>query len=179
MAMPAAMRRWTLGDLDRLPDDGNKHEVVRGQLFVTPAPAPRHEMILQCLTAILSPCVGAQSLGAVYHPRAVVRFEDSEVEPDLMVRSQPETVDTPWEARPVPLLVVEAVSGTTRRRDFGDKRDFYRDVNVSEYWIVDADARRIHVVRGMDDVSVVGDEMHWHPAAASEPLTFAIDQLFS
>lgn len=179
MAMPAAMRRWTLEDLQRLPDDGNKYEVVRGQLFVTPAPAPRHEIILERLTGILTPYVVAQGLGGVFHPRAVVRFEDSEVEPDLTVRARPMTMDSRWEDWPIPVLVIEVLSATTRRRDFGAKRDLYLDAGVAEYWIVDADARRIHVARGKNDVATVGDEMHWHPAAASEPLAFAIEQLFS
>ena len=97
MAMPAAPRRWTLDDLDRLPDDGNKYEVVRGRLFVTPAPAPRHEVVLARLARILEPYVDARKLGQVYRPRAVIRFEDSEVEPDLMVRAEPPAIDTPLE----------------------------------------------------------------------------------
>jgi Uma2 family endonuclease len=177
MVMPAATRRWTIEDLDRLPDDGNSYEVVRGQLFVTPAPGPRHEVVVTRLASILTPYVAARELGHVYH-RAVVRFDDSEAEPDLSVREQARTIDTPWEAWPIPLLVVEVLSPTTRRRDFGEKRDFYVDAGVGDYWIVDADSRRIHVVRGKDDVTIVGDEMRWHPAAASDPLVFAIDQLF-
>ena len=179
MAMPAALRRWTLDDLQRLPDDGNKYEVVRGHLFVTPAPAPRHEVILARLSRILEPYIEAQSLGRIYRPRAIIRFEDSEVEPDLMVRAEPPMIDTSSEAWPMPVLVVEVLSRTTRRRDFVDKRELYLDMDVAQYWIVDADARRIHVVRGKNDDTSVGDEMHWHPVAASEPLTFATHQLFS
>ncbi len=37
---------WTVEDLERLPDDGNKYEVVRGELFVTPAPSVVHETFL-------------------------------------------------------------------------------------------------------------------------------------
>lgn len=37
---------WTLDELHSLPDDGNKYEVVRGVLFVTPAPTWQHESIL-------------------------------------------------------------------------------------------------------------------------------------
>jgi hypothetical protein len=39
----------TLGELHRLPEDGNKYEVVRGELFVTPAPSVRHEPIVDVL----------------------------------------------------------------------------------------------------------------------------------
>jgi len=48
--------RWTADDLDRLPDDGNKYEVVDGRLLVTPAPAPSHELVIDALVAeVLSP----------------------------------------------------------------------------------------------------------------------------
>ena len=43
MHMATRTRRWTLADLERLPDDGNKYELVRGELFVTPGPTPGHE----------------------------------------------------------------------------------------------------------------------------------------
>ena len=43
-------KHWTLDELHSLPDDSNKYEVVRGELFVTPAPTPRHEAILARLT---------------------------------------------------------------------------------------------------------------------------------
>jgi Uma2 family endonuclease len=176
--MPATTRRWTVEDLESLPDDGNRYEVVRGRLFVTPASGPRHEMILERLASLLIPYVAAQELGHVYH-RAVLRFEASEVEPDLSVRQEPLTMDTPWQAWPIPLLVVQVLSPTTRRRDFGDKSDLYADANVGEYWIVDGDIRRLHIIRGKDEVAVVDGEMRWQPAAASEPLVFAVEQLFS
>ncbi len=77
--MTTAIKRWTLEEVHSLPDDGNKYELVRGELFVTPPPSVTHEEILSRLTSVLAPYVEANGLGAVYHPRAVVRFEGSEV----------------------------------------------------------------------------------------------------
>ncbi len=37
---------WTLEEVHSLPDDGNKYELVRGELFVTPPPGGTHETIL-------------------------------------------------------------------------------------------------------------------------------------
>ena len=79
MAMPNAVKRWTLRELHSLPDDGNKYELVRGELFVTPPPTYDHETIAARLTQILVPYVASHGLGLVYHPRAVLRFEGSEV----------------------------------------------------------------------------------------------------
>src|SRR4051812_23590776 len=79
-------RPWTLEDLHELPEDGNKYELIRGELLVTPAPSVDHEDVLARLSRILTIYVDEHAIGAVYHPRAVVRFEGSETEPDLMVR---------------------------------------------------------------------------------------------
>jgi Uma2 family endonuclease len=177
MAPNADSLAWTLEELDRLPDDGNRYELVRGELFVTPAPSPRHERIAAVLSEILTEYVRAQRIGRVFHPRAVVQVEGSQVEPDVMVRAWT-ALPVSWSEAPLPLLVVEILSGVTRRRDHGPKRDLYTDIGVPDYWIVDGDARTVLVVRlGVDD-AVVSDVLVWHPAAAAEPLTLDVRSLF-
>src|SRR5438045_5594867 len=72
-----AIRPWTLEELQRLPDDGNKYELVRGELFVTPAPSEDHETIAARLSNILSQYVERHGLGLVFLPRAVFRLQAS------------------------------------------------------------------------------------------------------
>ena len=86
MHMATVTKQWTLEEVHSLPDDGNKYELVRGELFVTPPPTDPHETIAARLSRLLDPYVAEHGLGYVYHPRAVMRFDGSEVEPDLMVR---------------------------------------------------------------------------------------------
>ena len=92
MAMADRVRKkWTVEELHSLPDDGNTYELVHGELFVTPAPTLLHETVLARLTRILDPYVAANDLGYVYRPRAVIMVgDDTEVEPDFMVRQPPE-----------------------------------------------------------------------------------------
>jgi Uma2 family endonuclease len=163
--------------LHALPDDGNKYELVRGELFVTPAPTTGHEGILARLSAILTPYVLAQRLGLVYHPRSVVRFQGSEAEPDLMVRASL-SPGMSWDHAPTPTLVVEVASPTTYRRDRKQKRSLYLDAGVAEYWIVDGDARTFTVVRPDQPDAVERDVVRWHPAAASEPLLVPLVDVF-
>jgi Uma2 family endonuclease len=163
--------------LHALPDDGNTYELVRGELFVTPAPSTGHESIIGRLNAILVPYVAAQRLGHVYGPRSVVRFEGSEAEPDLMVRASL-SPGMSWDHAPVPILVIEVASPTTHTRDLKEKRSLYLDAGVAEYWIVDGDARTLTVVRpGAPDVAE-RDVVRWHPAGASEPLLVPLADVF-
>ena len=125
--MPAASKQWTLEEVHSLPDDGTKYELIHGELYVTPPPSPGHDITIARLTALLIPYVVRHDLGLVFHPRSVIRWRGSEVEPDLMVRQPPIEhldKDEDWERMPTPLLVVEVSSKSTRRRDVGPKRDF-------------------------------------------------------
>ena len=78
---------WTLDALDRLPDDGNRYEVLDGELYVTPAPSPAHELLANELRTLLEPYVRQHGLGRVFVPRAVLRVSGSEVEPDVYCRN--------------------------------------------------------------------------------------------
>jgi Uma2 family endonuclease len=178
MHMATTTKQWTLEELHSLPDDGNKYELVHGELFVTPAPSEDHETILASLSHALDSYVAANELGAVYRPRAVVRFDGSEVEPDLMVRAKRRAPAKDWDDAPTPILVVEVISGSTRRRDQVQKRGFYLEVGVAEYWIVDPERREIRVVRrGEPDVVATG-ELTWSPAGAGSPLVLRVSELF-
>lgn len=177
MPMAEATKVWTLEELHSLPDDGNKYELVRGELFVTPSPTNDHETITAYLNHVLVPYVAPLGL-FVYHARSVVRFEGSEVEPDLMVRVPTRGLGNAWEKAPVPILVVEVLSPSTRRRDFNQKRDFYMDVGVEEYWIVDQDRRTITSIRRDRDDIVAHDRLEWSPAGASAPLDISVAAVF-
>ena len=177
MHMALRSRAWTLAELHRLPDDGNKYELVRGELFVTPPPTPDHETVLSRLTRILDPYAASNGLGMVYRPRSVVRFEGSEVEPDLMIRHPYPGVGANWNDWPLPVLVVEVLSDSTRRRDLGAKRQLYLDAGIPEYWIVDVAARHIRVVRSPSSEDVVTDTLTWTPKRANIPLVVEIQPL--
>jgi Uma2 family endonuclease len=179
MSMPSSANQWTLEDLERLPDDGNKYEVVHGELFVTPAPGQPHEIVSARLTRLLDPYVAEHGLGLVFRPRAVVRSVDSEVEPDLMIRAQGEASPNRWQDAPTPILVVEVISPTTRRRDHMQKRDFYEEIGVPEYWIADIDERSVRVARPNRDDSVATETLVWTPRADLPPLVISLVELFA
>src|SRR5688500_7261326 len=73
MAMPNTLAGWTVPDLYRLPDDGNTYELVRGELFVTPAPSAPHQEVVSALTEVLFPYVAKHRIGRLHFPHSVVR----------------------------------------------------------------------------------------------------------
>ncbi len=79
MFMALSASAWTLSELDRLPDDDNKYELIDGELFVTPLPTTAHEQLAAVLLSILVPYVRAERLGNVYTPRAAATTNRSAV----------------------------------------------------------------------------------------------------
>ena len=177
MAMPQ-VKVWTLEELHSLPDDGNKYELLHGELFVTPAPTFGHETIIARLTALLVPFVMAHGLGYVYSGNSVITQGESELLPDLLVR-QPAPPKTDWKSAPIPILVVEVLSPSTRRRDREYKRPFYLDeVGVPEYWILDGDERSIMVMQPGESPFTTHDRLTWSPRAVEATLEINLVDVF-
>jgi len=177
--MPMAQAKvWTLEELHSLPDDGNKYELLHGDLLVTPAPAPDHESAIARLNALLVPFVMAHGLGYVYCGHPVVRRDGSEVIPDLLVRQLP-APGSDWGTAPVPILVVEVLSPSTRRRDHEYKRPFYLDeVGVPEYWIVDPERRSITVMQSGASSFMTQDRLTWSPPGVEATLEIDLIDVF-
>jgi Uma2 family endonuclease len=176
--MATGVKHWTLEELHSLPDDGNKYELIRGELFVTPPPADDHETVLARLTRLLDRYVEGNGLGQVYRPRAVFRLGGSEVEPDLMVRQEAPGIGNAWQNAPHPILIVEVLSPSTRRRDLAQKKEFYVDARIPEYWVVDPESKEITVIRPGEADQRVNDFLTWRPAGARESFTFRVMEIF-
>jgi Uma2 family endonuclease len=178
MGMAATTAKiWTLDELHSLPDDGNKYELIHGELFVTPPPTDYHETTAARLTRLLDPFVAANGLGFVYRPRAVMRFQGSEVEPDLMVRTAHPRPEKDWNKAPKPSLIVEILSEYTRRRDRVQKKSLYLEAGV-EFWIVDPETRAITVARPGEPDRVEREAMSWTPLGVSATLILGFADIF-
>ena len=178
MHMATQIKRWTLEEVDSLPDDGNKYELIRGELFVTPPPTDDHETIATRLRRILDPFIAANGLGMLYHPRAVMQFDGSQVEPDLMVRQPQASRKAKWSEAPTPILVVEILSAYTGRRDRTQKRSFYLDAGVEEYWIVDPEENTVTSIRARRPDVVSRDRLVWAPTEAKAALALDVASVF-
>ena len=180
MAQPIA--KWTIELVRSLPDDGNRYEIIDGELFVTPAPSWRHQDAVGSLYALLLSYAREHGLWHVLPAPADIEFDEwTMVEPDLFVvplvgGRKPQR----WQDAERLLLAVEVLSPTTKRRDRGVKRRLYQRQNVGEYWIVDVEARAIERWRpGDEHPEVLRETIEWRPDAAHSPLVIDLGKYFA
>ncbi|APA95518.1 hypothetical protein NS506_01447 [Nocardia seriolae] len=133
MHVPAS-DRWTAADLDHLPENGLRYEVLNGQLVVNAAPKPIHQRFVSELGRILE---HALPDGLYMIPGVGVLIGDDEPIPDLLVCTGP----IPWDERGIPVdrvrLVVEVVSRSTAAMDRRVKPDLYADGGIPNFWRIE------------------------------------------
>ena len=150
-----AQGEWTYKDYLRLPDDGRRYEVLRGDLYVTPAPAYDHQFSVSRLTYHLTHFSLERDLGIVLGTPFDIRLPrgiGAPVQPDLIFfrkGNEPQTGDKNFQG--VPDLVIEVLSPGTRRVDERTKMSIYREAGIPEYWLVDPQARSIVIYRLSED----------------------------
>jgi Uma2 family endonuclease len=143
-----AQGAWTYEDYLRLPDDGNRYEVIRGVLYVTAAPSLEHQFAAGQVTRLFVGFVSDNGLGMALPAPFDVRLPHgigTPVQPDLVVflaGNEPRVGPT---MEHVPDLVLEILSPSTRRRDLTTKLAAYQDARIPEYWVVDTRDRTVVV----------------------------------
>lgn len=135
-------------DLPSAPEDGNRYELLDGDLAVTPSPSPAHQRIVRDLQLALIDYFHGRGLGEVFlAPLDVILTACDVVEPDILVVSDPDQVSKRGIEGP-PLLVVEVLSPSTRERDRTIKAQRYAALGVRHYWLVDPTEKRVECLRG-------------------------------
>ena len=181
MAMPAdTALRWTPDAVRALPDDGNRHECVGGELLVTPAPTRAHQRVVLALYRLIDAHVRAHGLGEVVLAPADLQLDDfALVQPDLfVVPPDGGAGGREWRDITRVTLAVEVTSPGTARHDRGAKRDLYQRWRVDEYWIVDVDARVVERWRPEDArPEVLRERLEWAPSSGAPPLGIELDAL--
>jgi Uma2 family endonuclease len=144
-------RALTRDDLDTMPDDGHRYELLDGALIVTPAPGTRHQSVLAQLFLALHTAI-PEDLTVLFAPLDVVLADDTVLQPDLLVA--PRDAFTERDLPTAPVLAVEVLSPSTRRIDLLVKRDRYGSAGCSAYWVVDPDEPALVAWELADDACV-------------------------
>ncbi len=126
---------FTVEELDRLPNDARRYELLDGVLVVSPRPTTIHQAVLGRLHGLLS-SVSPDDFLVVPEP-ALQLSAKTEFAPDLVVVPIDDVGD-PKFTKP-PLLVVEVRSPSTAIIDLNRKKTAYERFGVPSYWIVDPD----------------------------------------
>lgn len=176
----AAPTYYTADMVRALPDDGNRYEVVHGELLVTPAPRFWHQEIVRRLVLGLSAYTARESVGHVIASPADISWSgDVLVQPDVFVADLTEARTLDWSRMRHLLLAVEVLSPSSARADRFTKRRLYQEVGVPAYWIVDADHRFVEVWTPTATFPAVErDRVTWRPPGAGAPFVLGIAELF-
>ena len=137
---------FTYDDLQRMPDDGLRREVLGGELSVTPAPNTAHQRIVRHLLVALD-TYATRTGGEVFQAPYDVYFSPLDaVQPDLVFLAA-DRLALIGEQRVsgAPSLVIEVLSPESVQRDRVRKRALYARYGVPEYWIVDPEHRTIEM----------------------------------
>jgi Uma2 family endonuclease len=180
--MSHVIHHWTAAERGALPEDGNRYEVLDGELFVTPAPSWPHQRAVAHLQRILSDYLSTHRVGDVlFAPADVVFSQTRAVQPDIFV--VPLVEDRPpnhFDEVGRLLLAVEVSSPSTARADRVTKRVIYSEERVDEYWIVDLDARTFERTTPSEArAEVLPDKLVWSPAGALVPLVIDLPAYFA
>jgi Uma2 family endonuclease len=183
MAMPA-VHDWTIDMLDALPESSERHEIIDGELFVTPSPTGGHQFVLGRLYLMI-----AQYLEVVGNARVIFSPSDvwrderrrNRVQPDLFVLRliDGKVPPFPFHLSTI-LLAVEVVSPGNPLLDYQVKRDLYPREGVEEFWVVNPDARNISRWVGRDDPGeVLSRRIEWRAPGVEAACVIDLPEFFA
>lgn len=131
-------RPLTYADLETLPDDGHRYELIDGVLIVSPSPRMLHQRAVGNIYLELRRACPSE-WEVFLAPFDVVLAPDTVLEPDLLVARRADLTERNLPA--VPVLAIEVLSPFTRRIDLLLKRDRLQSAGCSHYWVVEPSER--------------------------------------
>jgi Uma2 family endonuclease len=176
----AAPVYYTADMVRALPDDGNRYETVHGELLVTPAPRPLHQVVLERVRGALWSYMERHPVGLMLSAPADLSWgPDILVQPDLFVVDIDEARALDWARMQTLLLAVEVLSPSTARYDRFTKRRLYQEVGVAQYWIVDPGGRSVEIWTPRDTFPVTEEtRLTWQPPGATAPFVLELAEVF-
>lgn len=138
---------YTIDDIYALPD-GQRAELIDGQIYYMAPPSRIHQRILLSLSRIIADYIDSNNGSCEVNiaPFAVFLSENdiNYVEPDISVTCSPDKLDEKG-CHGAPDWIIEIVSPSSKQRDYMIKLFKYRTAGVREYWIVDPEKQRVMV----------------------------------
>jgi Uma2 family endonuclease len=142
----------TVADLEAFPDDdGNRYELIEGELFVSTSPGLPHQIVSDNIVYLIRTYLDQHPIGIVVSTVGLILSEYSGVIPDIVFfkNESAERIVTGERLTSAPELVVEILSPGSQniRRDRVAKFQLYGKYRVPEYWLIDKENRAVEVYR--------------------------------
>jgi Uma2 family endonuclease len=138
---------WTWEDLQALPDDGVRREIIGGEVFEMTDPSAEHGDAVRNLLFLLAPYFRALGMTFFTAPLEVFFTNATPVQPDIFaLRRGGDWSRSERGIEGAPVFVVEVLSPSIRGRDQLTKRALYQQAGVEEYWLVDPVAQTVEVL---------------------------------
>ena len=148
----ASQQLWTSADLELLPDNGNRYEIIDGELFVTRAPHNKHQDTCGNFYYELKSWSKITEMGYAVIGAGVIFGDNDDVIPDVIWMSNEKyaaLVDAGGHFRGAPDIAIEVLSSgkENEKRDRQIKLKLYSVRGVLEYWIADWRAKQLEIYR--------------------------------
>jgi Uma2 family endonuclease len=168
-------RKFTSADLLLMPDDGNRYEIIEGDLYVSKLPSAEHQFVCTRVSRFLDVWSDESQTGVVFIAPGLVFDDDDDVAPDVVWVSHGRlagSLDHAGHFTRAPEFVVEVLSPGKRNehRDRVAKFGLYSRREVSEYWIMDWTQRLVEVYRRDGDELKLAEKLHADDALESPML---------
>lgn len=178
MGMALKLPRYTVDDLERFPEDGNRYELLDGVLLVTPAPSSGHQIAAGRIQGALMTAL-PPGYANVVGPGAISVPPGTQLQPDILVYPARFGPRVDWAKVTEHWLAVEVLSRSSRVYDRDVKRGAYFALGVRQLWLVDPFNRTIEVWRSPRLHRVERDMIRWHVPGLDRVLTLDVAEVFA
>ena len=178
MGMALTVPQYTVAELDLLPDDGNRYELLAGTLIVTSSPGAAHQGVAARLSAMFASHI-LESRLMLFSPGVVKLPPLTQLEPDVLIVPPRFARAMPWEEITEHWLAVEILSRSSRVYEREFKRDAYLAIGVREVWLVDVPERSVEVCVRPGGGRIVRDAVEWNAPDGSISESVEVDSLFA
>ena len=138
---------YTIADIEALPE-GERAELIDGEIFMMAPPMTVHQRILVKLIFEIETYIRKNKGNCELLPAPfgvyIKKDNRNYVEPDISVICHEDRLDEKG-CHGAPDWIIEIVSPSSRKLDYGRKLAKYIEAGVREYWIVDPEKQAIVV----------------------------------
>jgi len=144
-------KKYTYEDYAKLPE-GAPYQLIGGELIMTPAPTPYHQIVSRKIMSLLIQYVEKNNLGEILYSPIDVYFSEEDVfQPDIIFISKERlNIIGETKIKGAPDLIIEILSPSTAYYDLGRKYEVYEKNGVKEYWIVHPERKSIEIYQNQE-----------------------------